>query len=178
MNQPRLTQISKFLSYILRHRPQTIGLILETDGWANVNDILNNSKLPLCLEELQAVVAQNDKQRFSFNADFTKIKANQGHSVDVALTFKVVTPPATLYHGTAQRYLASILAQGLNKGSRHHVHLSKDILTATKVGQRHGEPVVLLVAAQKMYEEGYTFYLSDNEVYLVEQVPANYLKTV
>lgn len=179
MNKNRETQISKFLSYVLRHHPDSIGLKLEKDGWASVEEILNNSPLQVKLDELKYVVENNDKRRFSFNDDFTKIKANQGHSVkNLELEFKEVVPPEVLYHGTAVPFLKAIQENGLNKGQRHHVHLSKDIQTATKVGKRHGEVVILAIASQRMYQAGYKFYLSDNEVYLVDLVPVEYLKVL
>ncbi len=175
MNDKRKTKISKFLSYVLRHQPQSIGLTLEKNGWASVIKILKNDKVHLSFEELKEVVESNDKQRFSFNDDFSMIKANQGHSVSVELKFEEIIPPDTLYHGTAKHFLPAIQQNGLLKGKRHHVHLSKDISTASKVGKRHGKLVIFAIDAKKMHQDGYKFFLSDNHVYLVDQVPTNYL---
>jgi putative RNA 2'-phosphotransferase len=178
MDEKRKVKISKFLSYVLRHNPQSIGLALEKNGWASVADILKNSKVHFSFDELKYVVENNDKKRFLFNDDFSLIKANQGHSVKVELKFEEIIPPETLYHGTAKHFLASIQQDGLLKGKRHHVHLSKDIPTASNVGKRHGKLVILAIEAKQMHEEGYKFYLSDNQVYLVDHVPANYLTVV
>ena len=175
MNKQRETRIGKFLSYVLRHHPDSIGLTLEHNGWASVKDILNNSQLAVSFEELQWVVEHDAKNRFSFNAELTKLKANQGHSVNIELTFKAIVPPPVLYHGTALHFLESIQTLGLQKGNRHHVHLSKDLETAAKVGRRHGKLVILEINSQAMYETGYPFYISENDVYLVDEVPTNYL---
>lgn len=177
MNQPAI-QISKFLSLVLRHEPEKIGLTLDAAGWVSVDDLLAacraNGKA-ISLEELQDVVASNDKQRFSFSDDGSLIRANQGHSVEVELGYEAAIPPASLFHGTAERFLASIQEQGLLKGKRHHVHLSADIETATKVGQRHGKPTVLQVDSGKMHQDGFIFYFSTNGVWLTEHVPVPYL---
>ena len=178
MQKNRAIKISKFLSNILRHHPQAIGLHLEENGWAKVSDILEKSYLKFSLEELKEVVEQNDKKRFSFNEDLSLIRANQGHSVDVRLEFKSVIPPDILYHGTHRAALKSIQQQGLKKGKRHHVHLSKDIHTATQVGKRYGEVVILAIKAGDMCRAGYLFYISENEVYLVDKVPVNYLQVL
>jgi putative RNA 2'-phosphotransferase len=178
MNKNLEIKISKFLSYVLRHKPESIGLILNDNGWASVADILKNQQLHFSLEELKFVVANNDKNRFSLNEDCTLIRANQGHSVDIKLEFKKIIPPDILYHGTAQHFLPSILEQGLEKRKRHHVHLSIDIKTASKVGERHGKLIILTIDTKKMHEDGYQFYLSDNNVYLVDKVPKNYLSVL
>jgi putative RNA 2'-phosphotransferase len=175
ITKDRELQISKFLSYVLRHQPQTIGLTLAANGWAPVEALLSNSSLPINFEELKYVVEHNDKQRFAFNEDLTLIRANQGHSVKIAMNFQEIIPPTVLYHGTAQHFLPSILQKGLLKGKRHHVHLSKDIQTASKVGQRHGKLLILKVDTEKMVAAGHQFYLTDNQVYLVKHVPPNYL---
>lgn len=177
MNQ-NIVKISKFLSLVLRHEPEKIGLSLDAAGWVSVDELLAACRQhgkAITFEQLQDVVANNDKQRFSFSADGNLIRANQGHSVEVELGYESATPPATLFHGTAERFLASIKEQGLLKGERHHVHLSADIETATKVGQRHGKPVVLRVDAGKMQQDGFIFYLSTNGVWLTEHVPVPYL---
>jgi putative RNA 2'-phosphotransferase len=127
------------------------------------------------LEELQNIVASNDKKRFSLSEDGLWIRANQGHSIEVELGYAPTTPPDVLYHGTAERFLTSIKKQGLIKGKRHHVHLSADVDAATKVGGRHGKPVVLKVEAGKMRQDGFVFYLSANKVWLTEHVPIQYL---
>jgi putative RNA 2'-phosphotransferase len=174
----RLESTSKFLSLVLRHQPEAIGLSLDDAGWADVAELIersNNSKRPLSIELLQEVVANNDKKRFAFSADGSKIRASQGHSVTVELGIPAKTPPELLYHGTATRFVESIKQQGLLSGSRQHVHLSADPATALKVGQRHGKPVVLVVAAQKMQESGHKFYQSENGVWLVAAVPVQFI---
>lgn len=169
---------SKFLSLVLRHEPSKIGLTLDAAGWVAVDELLAacaTHGINLDREMLETVVRQNDKQRFSFSEEGTRIRANQGHSVEIELGYAPATPPELLYHGTATHFLASIRQQGLLKGARHHVHLSADVETATRVGQRHGQPVVLTVRAAAMTEVGFTFYLSANGVWLTEHVPASYL---
>lgn len=174
----REVKISKFLSLVLRHQPETVGLKLNDAGWVSVADLLaaaDRQDLKFSRAELQQVVANNDKQRFSFSADGQLIRANQGHSVAVELGYEPAVPPATLFHGTAERFLASIQAQGLIKGQRHHVHLSADREIARSVGQRYGKPVVLQVHAAQMQHDGFVFYLSTNGVWLTEHVPVPYL---
>jgi putative RNA 2'-phosphotransferase len=176
----RTVKISKFLSRVLRHKPEAISLTLDPAGWVEVAELLTACQqhgLPISLEELRAVVASNDKKRFSFSEDSSLIRANQGHSIIVELGYQPVEPPPLLYHGTAERFLPSIRAKGLVKGKRHHVHLSPDILTATKVGARHGQPVVLTVNSSEMYRAGYVFYQSANGVWLTDHVPVAYLAT-
>ena len=151
----KTVKISKFLSLVLRHQPEKIGLQLEAAGWVAVDELLAACRAhgrAITLAELQFVVANNDKQRFSFSADGSLIRANQGHSIEVELGYAPATPPATLYHGTAECFMGSIKAKGLLKGRRHHVHLSADEATAIKVGQRHGKPVVLQVQAGVMHD--------------------------
>ncbi len=179
MDSNRLIQISKYLSKHLRHTPERIGLTLESGGWVEINRLLEacqQDQFSLSLAELEAVVANNDKKRFSFNETRTKMRANQGHSIPIELQLVPVQPPSILYHGTHQNAVESILKNGLLKQSRHHVHLSRDIPTAIQVGQRRGKAVVIAVDAQKMSVEGYTFYCADNGVWLVDAVPAEYLK--
>lgn len=174
----REIHISKFLSLVLRHKPETIGVRLEDGGWIEVETLLNACaahQFPLTREELRAVVTGNDKQRFAFSDNGLKLRASQGHSVDVELGYAPTPPPEVLYHGTAERFLESILEKGLLKGERQHVHLSAEVETAKKVGLRHGKPVVLTVAAAKLSREGVLFYLSDNGVWLVDAVPTAYL---
>ena len=173
----RSVKVSKFLSLVLRHEPERIGLILDQAGWAPVSELLvacQSHGFPLTLEELQEVVSSNDKKRFSFSEDGLRIRANQGHSVPVNLDYTPVGPPEILYHGTAERFLPLIKEKGLLKRDRHHVHLSKDVVTATAVGQRHGKPIVLEVKSGLMHRDGYLFYESANGVWLTEHVPTNY----
>jgi putative RNA 2'-phosphotransferase len=175
----KLVRISKFLSLVLRHKPETIGLSLDQGGWARVDELIvasNRSGVPLDEGLLQEVVEQNDKQRFAFSDDGLRIRASQGHSIPVELGLEPLVPPEFLYHGTATRFLQSIRRQGLAPGRRNQVHLSPDERTAVRVGQRHGNPVVLTVQAGRMYANGFTFYLSANGVWLTERVPAEYIK--
>src|SRR5215471_19522016 len=156
----RAVRISKFLSLTLRHQPEKIGLRLSESGWASVEQLIEASRragIEFTREELQNVVDNNDKKRFSLSEDGLWIRANQGHSVEVDLGYAPTVPPEILYHGTAERFLTSIKQQGLIKGKRHHVHLSADVDTATKVGRRHGKPVVLKVEAGKMRQDGFVF---------------------
>lgn len=169
---------SKFLSYVLRHRPDSIGLALDANGWAGVDELLTRLAAgghALDRDLLQRVVAGNDKQRFAFSADGSRIRASQGHSVAVDLALAAAEPPGVLYHGTASRFLKSILASGLKAAGRHHVHLSADAATAKAVGARHGFPVVLRVDARRMRADGLVFYRSDNGVWLTRAVLPRYL---
>jgi putative RNA 2'-phosphotransferase len=181
MNNSRLIKISKYLSKHLRHTPAQIGIELSPGGWVAVDELLaacNKRSFLINRSELDEVVANNDKKRFSFDSTGTLIRANQGHSVEVDLQLEPAIPPDILYHGTGHGAVEAILQDGLCKMSRHHVHLSTDITTAQKVGTRHGRPVVFQVNAAAMYEDGYTFYCSENGVWLVDRVPSEYLQTV
>jgi len=174
----RVVKISKFLSLALRHQPEKIGLRLSESGWASVEQLIEASRscgVEFTVEELHNIVANNDKKRFSLSEDGLWIRANQGHSVKVELGYAPISPPEILYHGTAERFLASIKQQGLIKGKRHHIHLSADADVAAKVGQRHGKPVVLRIEAGRMHQNGFVFYLSANGVWLTEIVPTGYL---
>ncbi len=176
--KPSHTRISKFLSLVLRHRPEKIGLELDPQGWAEVNpliDKLNAHGLMVSRKILEEVVATNPKKRFALNDDQTKIRANQGHSIQIDHGFKPTEPPEILYHGTAQKFLKSILATGIQKRNRHHVHLSADLDTATNVGQRHGKVVILHVRALEMHKAGAEFYLSENGVWLTDEVKVAYI---
>ncbi len=176
--EKEIVRLSKFLSLVLRHQPEKISIALDENGWTEVTTLMqqaNKNGVKLSWEILELVVQTNSKKRFAFNADKTKIRASQGHSVEVNLNYSPQKPPAILYHGTSERSLHSILATGLHKQNRHHVHLSSDVGTALNVGQRHGKPVVLRVAAEAMAQNGYLFYLSENQVWLTEQVPTEYL---
>ncbi|MBD1944259.1 RNA 2'-phosphotransferase [Coleofasciculus sp. FACHB-712] len=181
MNNSRLVKISKYLSKHLRHTPEAIGLELAPGGWVAVDELLKacaDRSFMLTRAELDEVVAKNDKKRFSFDSTGTLIRANQGHSTEVDLQLEAVVPPDVLYHGTGQGTVESILSTGLCKMLRHHVHLSKDISTAKTVGARHGRPVVFAVDAAAMHKAGYEFYCSENGVWLVDCVPAEYLQQI
>lgn len=178
MTDKEKTRASKFMSLVLRHNPQKISISLDNNGWADTNLMLegmHKNGHKVTLEDLKEVVATNDKQRFKFNDDFSKIRANQGHSVAVDVEMKEATPPDILYHGTATRFLSAIKTQGLISKNRLHVHLSSDKETAIKVGSRHGEPVVLTINTTKMQADGFVFYLSENDVWLVDAVPPEYI---
>ncbi len=178
MNEKQQKRIGKFISLIIRHEPQKIGLTLDDAGWANVNELLAGLKSKnheISFDQLKELVASNDKQRYSFNEDQTRIRANQGHSLNLDLQLEAQEPPEMLYHGTATRFLDSINEKGLVKGSRHHVHLSSNESTAQQVGSRHGKPVVLKIASGEMYKNGYMFYCSENLVWLTDQVPTEFI---
>ncbi|WP_020471840.1 RNA 2'-phosphotransferase [Zavarzinella formosa] len=173
-----VVKISKFMSLVLRHKPEEIGLALDENGWADVDELIRLMNLKgtsLTRPVLEQVVAGNDKKRFAFSEDGLRIRASQGHSVDVDLALPPSTPPELLYHGTATRFLDSIRAEGLKSGKRQHVHLSLDIPTATKVGQRHGKPVILVIRSGEMSAAGHLFYLSANNVWLAEGVPLSFI---
>ena len=175
---PPLVRISKFLSLVLRHDPGKIGLALDAAGWADVDELIAaaaRAGVEIDRETLARVVAENDKQRFALSPDGDRIRANQGHSVRVDLGLEPQTPPEVLYHGTAARFVDSIRASGLHAASRTHVHLSPDEDTARRVGQRHGKPVVLRVAAGRMHCDGRPFFRSENGVWLTDAVPAEYI---
>jgi putative RNA 2'-phosphotransferase len=174
----RHTAISKFLSYVLRHRPDEIGITLDSAGWVDVDRLLAASAehgTKISRGELDYVVTHNDKKRFAISEDGLRIRASQGHSTSVELGYEPRRPPDVLYHGTATRYLPGIREEGLVKGKRHHVHLSGDEATARVVGQRHGSVVVLRVRAGEMARAGFAFYVSANGVWLTESVPPRYI---
>jgi len=171
-------KISKFLSLVLRHQPEKIGLKLSEDGWVRVSDLLQacaDHGVALTAETLDVVVETNEKRRFSFSEDHSLIRANQGHSIKVELGLAPLTPPFTLYHGTAVRFIQSIRGQGLLKGERHHVHLSDNPQTAIEVGRRYGKPVILIVASERMNKDGHLFFRSANGVWLTDHVPVHYI---
>ena len=179
MDEKRKKKISKFLSLILRYQPEVVGLSLEENGWVSVEKLIKacaDYSKPFTLAELEEVVETNDKKRFAFNEDETKIRASQGHSVEVEIEFEKQTPPEILYHGTAEKNVGVIFAEGLKKMSRHHVHLSAQTETATKVGMRYGKPVIFQVDTAAMIDEGFEFFVSANGVWLVENVPPKFLK--
>ena len=172
-----LTQTSRYISLILRHKPETIGITLDEHGWANVDELIAGVSRthPLTMELLEEIVRTDEKQRYSFNGDKTLIRANQGHSIPVDVELPRLEPPAVLYHGTGRKYVPSIDRQGLLPKSRLYVHLSADEDTAVKVGRRHGEPIVYTVQAGKMSADGHPFYRSVNGVWLTKEVPTEYL---
>jgi putative RNA 2'-phosphotransferase len=181
MNEKSLVKISKYLSKHLRHQPERLGLNLETGGWVKIEDLLaalKRNNFPVSREELNEVVEKNDKKRFSFDEKGEKIRANQGHSVEIDLQLEAKTPPETLFHGTNEKSVSAILEHGILKIARHHVHLSSDIETAKKVGSRRGKPLILAVDAEKMHKDGFEFFVSENGVWLVETVPPKYLKVL
>jgi putative RNA 2'-phosphotransferase len=174
----RLVTVSKFLAKHLRHAPDALGLTLQSGGWVSVDALLAASTragFAISYDELIECVETNDKKRFSFDDTGDLIRANQGHSVEVDLQLEAKQPPEVLYHGTVERFLASILAEGLKKGKRHHVHLSRDEETARKVGARRGKPILLKVDAGRMHAEGFTFFVSVNGVWLTDAVPSRFL---
>ncbi len=168
----------RFLSLILRHHPEVIGIELDEHGWADVSELIEgiSRTRPFDFKLLEKIVAEDEKQRYSFNEDRTLIRANQGHSIPVDVELKKKAPPKILWHGTGEKYVESILRQGLIPKSRLYVHLSSDYDTAKKVGSRHGRPVVFEVAAGKMLKDGYDFFQSVNKVWLTKSVPVKYLK--
>jgi putative RNA 2'-phosphotransferase len=173
-----LVRISKFLSKHLRHAPEAIGITLEPGGWVSVENLLEacaKHGMRISRETLNTVVSDNSKQRFGFDDTGTLIRANQGHSTKVELEFESLTPPETLYHGTATKFLPSILEIGIQRMKRHHVHLSSDLETAAKVGARHGKLAMLEVDAKAMVEAGFVFYRSENGVWLVDTVPVKFI---
>ena len=171
-------RISKFLSLILRHKPEAAGIELDAEGWADVADLLDGmakAGRAVDLAQLIQVVESNDKQRFAFNDDRSRIRAVQGHSRPVALGYAPSAPPDRLYHGTVARFLPAIRKQGLKPGRRRHVHLSPDRATAETVGVRRGQPIILTVDSRRMARDRYVFYLADNGVWLTDRVPAAYV---
>jgi len=176
----QLDQVSKFLSFVLRHKPDAIGLKLDENGWANIDEIVEKSSQEETSPELTKalicqVVQSNKKKRFAISEDGLRIRANQGHSIKVNLELQPQEPPEILYHGTASRFLSSIIAEGLKAGERQHVHLSANMETAEEVGKRYGKPVILKIDTQAMYEKGYQFFLAENEVWLTDYVPAEFI---
>lgn len=180
MNQnKRHINLGKFLSLVLRHKPETIGLQLDVNGWTEVQTLLdkmNDHGKKINFQTLVEIVENNGKQRYAFDEKRSRIRANQGHSIAINLGYQPVEPPEVLFHGTASRFLDSIFATGLEKRARHHVHLSPDRDTAVNVGQRHGKPVVLQVLASEMHGAGFEFFKSENGVWLTDVVPVRYLR--
>jgi putative RNA 2'-phosphotransferase len=177
-SEKEINHLSKFLSLILRHKPETIGLSLQENGWVNATELIekcNQHGYEFDFDKLKIVVETNQKKRFSFSEDFKKIRANQGHSLTIELGYEPQKPPRVLYHGTAEANKDSILKQGIEKRNRHHVHLSHEIETAMNVGKRHGKPIIFEVQAGNMFEDGCVFYQSENGVWLTEFVPSQYI---
>lgn len=176
MDPLKLKKMSKSLALVLRHQPEKAGLTLDEAGWVAVDDLLKAMRMTRV--ELEQVVQENDKKRFAFDGTGTRIRASQGHSVEVDLGLEGETPPNVLYHGTHPGAVDAILAGGLQKMARHAVHLSPDAETATRVGARRGKPVVLRIDAGRMAADGHAFTRSENGVWLVDEVPAGYVVVI
>ncbi len=179
MNEQERRTKSKFLSLVLRHKPQTIGIELDEAGWVDVEELISalaRHGKRISRETLEEVVRTNDKQRFSLSEDGSRIRANQGHSVDIDLGYQPATPPEILYHGTPQQFVEAISREGLKKMNRHHVHLHVDVATSTAVGRRRGKPVLLKVKALDMHQVGYEFFVTPNDVWLTDNVPAEFIE--
>lgn len=175
-----MKKTSVFISLILRHKPDVIGISLDEHGWANVQELIKGinktEKYSIDMPILEEIVRTDNKQRYSFNEDRSKIRANQGHSINVDVELKEAVPPEILYHGTGEKCVDSINKEGLKPKSRLYVHLSKDVKTAVTVGSRHGKAVVYTVASGEMYRQGFAFYLSENGVWLTKNVPVDFIK--
>jgi putative RNA 2'-phosphotransferase len=175
-----MIQTSKFLSLVLRHKPEVIHVNMDNNGWVDIDELINNANkyknMQLTKETLMEVVKNNDKQRFIVDDGKNKIRANQGHSISIDLALEPQTPPDELYHGTAARFLESIMEKGIKPMSRQYVHLSRTAEIAETVGKRHGKPVVLKINTKAMYEQGHKFYISENKIWLVDYVPTAYIK--
>jgi putative RNA 2'-phosphotransferase len=172
-------RISKFLSLILRHQPEEIDLTLDEWGWANIKELVfksNKNGINIDFKKLYFIVHHNDKKRFIFNHDLTKIRASQGHSLKINLQLSTKNPPKYLYHGTAIKNLNSIKKYGINKNKRQYVHLSNDFETARIIGSRHGTPCVLRIDAEKMKNDGYKFFISENSIWLTDYISINYIE--
>ncbi len=170
-------KLGRFLSLVLRHNPGAAGITLDEHGWADVNELLagvNRAGRKIDMDTLERIVRENNKRRYSFNGDHTRIRANQGHSISVDVELKEAEPPRYLYHGTASRFLPAIQGEGIRRMSRQYVHLSGEFETAVAVGKRHGNPVVITIDAAAMRRDGITFYRSENGVWLCEHVEPKY----
>jgi putative RNA 2'-phosphotransferase len=170
---------SKFLSYVLRHKPETIGIVLDNNGYVEVGAFLEalrtNGWSTFTKDDLDRVVKTNNKKRFAYSSDGLSIRASQGHSIQVDLNLDPQDPPEFLYHGTVDKFLSDIKQEGLNRRSRHDVHLSEDKATATNVGSRRGKPIILTIQAMRMHRAGYSFYKSANGVWLTNEVPSKFI---
>ena len=179
MTEKETIRMSKFLSLVLRHEPERVGLKLGEAGWVGTDELLravNASGVALRLDQLKHIVATSDKKRFAFSEDGRRIRASQGHSVEVDLQYPPQTPPEILYHGTATRFLDGIRKDGLQKMGRHEVHLSAEIKVTIQVGGRHGKPALLTIRAGEMHRAGFVFHCSANGVWLVDHVPAQFIE--
>jgi len=179
MADKEIIRTSKFLSLVLRHEPERVGLKLDVSGWVGVAELLeavNRHGVSLTLDQLKHVVAASDKKRFAFSEDGTSIRASQGHSIEVDLQYSPQVPPELLYHGTATRFLDSIRETGLKKMERHHVHLSAETVVTVQVGGRHGKPALLIIHAGDMHRAGHVFYRSANGIWLVDHVPPQFIE--
>ncbi|TLP57492.1 RNA 2'-phosphotransferase [Parasedimentitalea maritima] len=176
MEKKELRARSKFLSYLLRHKPETLQLTMDPQGWVTIDEIIDKSEHPITRHQIEEIVVSNSKQRFAISADGKKIRANQGHSIPIDLGLPACRPPEILFHGTAACKIETIRTEGLTRQNRHHVHLSSDAQTARQVGMRHGKPVVLVVEAGRMHASGHVFLLSENGVWLCDQVPPLFLR--
>lgn len=180
IGEKQQTHISKFLSLVLRHKPETIGIQLNQNGWVDISELIEKSNkygVQFDRETLNHIVATNSKKRFAFHDTLDMIRASQGHSIAIELAYTNQKPPEILFHGTSKKSVQSILEKGIERQNRQHVHLSSDIETAIMVGQRHGKPIVFEVLAGQMYKDGFQFFISDNGVWLTDNVPTKYLKT-
>lgn len=178
MSSSQMREKSKFLSYVLRHNPAEIGIKLDAAGWVPIDELLAAAAAKgkqYSRDELFQIVSESDKQRFAISDDGLRIRANQGHSVPIELGYQAVIPPAVLYHGTAERFVDSIRAQGLIKGQRHHVHMTESLDVASAVGQRYGKARILKIDAARMHSDGMQFYCSENSVWLTDHVPPAYI---
>lgn len=178
MTDKETIRTSKFLSLILRHEPERVGIKLDSADWVDASVLLDactRNGVSLTMDQLKHVVDTSDKKRFAFNEDGTRIRANQGHSVEVNLEYEPKAPPELLYHGTATRFIEAIRKQGLLKMERHHVHLSAETETTMKVAMRRGRPILLTIHAGEMHRQGHVFYLSANNVWLVDSVPPEFI---
>lgn len=174
-----LIRVSKFLSFVLRHQPEAIDLELDSGGWAYIDDLVEKSaesRRPLTAELIREVVEKDEKQRYALSDDGQKVRARYGHSIPIDLGIDPVEPPEILYHGTASRHLGPIHMNGIVRGGRQYVHLSPDIETATEVGRRHGQPVVLEVMAGEMHRDGIQFYPTESGIWLTHDVPPKYIR--
>ena len=179
MNEKETTKTSKFLSLILRHEPERVGLKLGDAGWVDVEELLravNGNGVALTPDQLKHIVATSDKKRFAFSEDGLRIRASQGHSIEVDLQYEPQTPPELLYHGTATQFLDSIRNTGLKRMERHHVHLSAETSVTMQVGGRHGKPALLTIRAGEMHRAGHGFCRSANGVWLVDHVPPEFIE--
>ncbi len=178
MNTQKTKRISKFLSLVLRHQPEIIGIRLSDAGWVDTQELLAalwKHGYEISLPDLEQVVASNDKQRFSFSEDRQRIRAKQGHSVEVELGYQPAQPPTVLYHGTPSKHLKSIQKTGLQKMNRHHVHLHTNPQLAKEVGNRRGRPVLLSILSQDMHRAGYVYFVTENDVWLTDHVPVEFI---